>query len=282
MKPTVLTRNTVYSALCLLLLNGCSWLGDWSYGGSEKAQRPEPQVKLMQTADSTWIDPQPGTAPIEHTLPASAGNAGAQARLVQLEQQVAEMRNDMSMMMPALTRLASVQTDLQAVLVGQIQPAAGASLPAQNPYQPGTGRPTPIAKSPHQAAARPAAAPPPATPVAYSQSSNGPLIKQVRFGEHPDKTRIVLDMSAETTFKYDLDNGEKILMIELPQAGWKGQPESSTRNSALISSYSLMPDGQGGTRIIMQLRQDVQVRWAQAIPAAAGKDPRVVIDITGL
>lgn len=293
------------SGVCVLTLSSCSWLSDWPQSGSQRASAPAPapQARIVQTADATYMDSSAEQQPVERMVPENPANAAMQDRIADLEAQMAQMRNDMSMMMPALTRLAEVQGDLQALLSSQIQPAAG-GMP-QNIYDRAPAEPSPqkqnasvtpqentrapqgnalapqkTAVAP-QAAAQKAAPPPQSNTDTVPASTGGNEIKAVRFGEHPDKTRIVLDVSDKIAFDYDIDNGEQILMLELG-ADWGGDEQHNVSGSDMVSAYSAMPDGQGGTRVAIQLKKAGQISWAQYIPPAAGKNHRIVLDVTSM
>ena len=322
------------SGVCVLALSSCSWLSDWPPSGSKRAAAPAPasapQATVMQTADATWIEPAAGDEAVATMVPAQTGNdKGLQDRINDLEQQMAQMRNDMSMMMPALTRLAEVQGDLQALLSSQIQPAAGDARgtvnniydrapSTQNTPRSATTSPTSVIapqsnagmNAAAMAAQRKAAAETTemaaadsgddygydegmddfveTAPAATQQSSVQPVrataggkITSIRFGEHPDKTRIVMDISDEMGFDYDIDNSERILVLELG-GDWSGVAQRSVSGSDMIAAYSASPDGQGGTRMAIQLKKPGQISWAQYIPPSEGKGHRVVIDVTGL
>ena len=304
MKP----RYVVMAVSCVALLGGCSWLEDWPPSGKEFTKAPpKPKAQVMHTADATWLETDNQAMPVQNDQPRERDEA-AMRRLENLEREVKQMRSDISMMMPALTRLSQIQGDLQAILQNY-QPAGG-PMPAQTPYNgaalqvntmPEYVSP-PEAPAQLQAAAPPTYystnagaaasamtahnAQPPVAPVPVYQpasaSASGLAVSQVRFGEHGDKTRLVLDTTGAVSFNYDLDNGEQILMVELPGAGWNAMTQSQFASSPLIASYNALPDGQGGTQLAVQLRRPAQVLWAQSIPPAAGKGSRVVIDIAGL
>lgn len=273
------------SGVCVLTLSSCSWLSDWPPSGTKRAEAPAPQAKVIQTADATYMDTQnTGQKPVEHMVPQNAGAGDMQDRLADLEDQMEQMRSDMSMMMPALTRLAEVQGDLQALLSSQIQPAAGGA--PQNIYDRAPVEPSPQKQNASvtpQAEAQPAAmqSQQRAAPASAGAGAGAGQIEAVRFGEHPDKTRIVLDVSDEIAFDYDIDNGEQILMLELG-GDWSGVEQRNVSGSDMISAYSAMPDGQGGTRMAVQLKKQGQISWAQYIPPAAGKGHRIVLDVTGI
>ena len=123
----------------------------------------------------------------------------------------------------------------------------------------------------------------PAPSPSYSQASYGgsasSSVTNVRFGEHSDKTRVVLDTSNNVTYSYDLDNRERILMINLPGVSWQGAQQMQVYNSPVVSSYNVMPDGQGGHQVIMQLKVPAQVMWSQALAPGGSQGHRVVFDI---
>jgi len=345
MKAFQLIRNTVLTGFCAGLLAGCSWLDDWPPGGSDKtaqATPKPPESKIMQTSEGTWLESSREAQAVQPK--GLAVDAGSADRIAQLEAAIAGIRNDLDMMMPALTKLAEAQGDLQKVL-GSVEPASGGPVsmaaPAPQPVpvaQPAAAQPvgwyeqqekqnranpqpTAAARPPaqqtwqqqpdyapayQQAAApqQPAYAPvqpqpsyqPPAQPVAVSpqayqqpaaqpaslggaMAATGAYVSNVRFGEHADKTRLVIDTSDKVAFSYDVDNNERILMIELPGSGWQGAQEMQISNSPLISSYNVVSDNQGGHQLIMQLKQPVQVLWAQALAPGGPQGHRVVFDL---
>jgi hypothetical protein len=320
-------RRILLSGSCALLLSGCStWLKDLTDPDSHPASAPQPQMKIVQTPDSTYM--QPVGKPVVHLVPEpSDTDEDALKRIGALERQVGQMRNDMDTMMPVLTRLVAVQTDIQTMLarleqknanapVDNATAAPAAAMPANGPPAPPpsgpvvTHDPTPIvqpnmaaaeapmasAPPPPQAAETPPApspaatmplpekTPPPASPAPEAASApSGIMIKDVRLGEHPGKTRIVLDVSDKVAFSNDIDNDEHILTIDLKGAGWTGAAgEKPIKGSPLLSSWQAGSNGQGGTRIIMQLRKSAKIAATQTIPGGKGQNARIVIDLTPL
>lgn len=284
-------KRTFLAGVLVLALGGCEWLSDWpqadvpSFRSGGDVRPPPPQMKITQTADATWMQPAPQSKPEEILVPRTETSGGnTPERLEKLEKSVEDMRHDMSMMIPALTRLAEAQADTQALLAQQSQPQAGGgdvssqAFPAQaaTPGAP-VGIPLPLSSenvSEGDDVANMQVA-------SLTQEASSGVVRQLRFGEHPDKTRIVLDTSNNVAFRYDLDNKEHILVVELPGMGWDTMAQTSVQNSALVQSYQASSDGQGGTRLAIQLKKAAQVMWAQPIPSVAGKDPRIVIDIAG-
>ncbi len=336
MKAIHLIRNTLLTGVCVGLLAGCSWLEDWPPKGSEMARKAAPrppQSKVVKNADSTWLKP----AGDETTLAGAGGqprglslDKAAADRIASLEKSIDEIRNDLKMMMPALTKLAEAQGDIQKTM-SNVEPAAGGNNRAQNNnmtqqagnFPAGNGQPTNIASAAnyqaqpgtvawyekqekqkrraqqHQQQQQQNNYQPPPQQQAYQpppqQNYQQPVIQQanygggsgasitnVRFGEHPDKTRLVFDSSNKVSFSYDVDNNERILMISLPGAGWQAAREMAIRNSPLVASYNIVPDNAGGHQVIMQLKQPVKVLWAQALMPGGPQGHRVVFDLAAL
>ncbi len=276
-------KMVLMAGVCASLLGGCSWLRDWPPGGGSSSDEaaPQPQVKLVQTADSTWLEPAPppATQRVEHLVPPlPTEDRGTAERLEKLETDVADLRQNMSMIMPALTRLASSQNDIQAALArGAPAPTiAPAMMPPPATYSntaPPGGAPVSLMSS------RPA---PQAATAAPSGMISGAAVRQVRFGLYPDKTRIVFDVSSNAAFSYDLDNNERLLVVNLPGIGWDTATQQQAPGAAVGAAYTATADGKGGTNVALQLRQSARVLSAQVLPPAEGKPSRVMLDIAGM
>jgi hypothetical protein len=259
-----------------------------------------PQAKLMQTADATWLSPVAAPqAPVERMVPANGEEASTINRVRQLEEEIARLRNEMSMMLPAMTKLAETQGALRDVLAttqtaaqaAQVAPAAGpaagyaAGYYETEPASP-AALPPPVLYSQAAAAPAPLAPPPPAAapvavPAAYAPA--GPGIGAIRFGQNNGRTRVVLDAPYPPDFSYALDESARVLTVSLPGSGWAAAAADAVAGSPLVASYSAAPDGQGGTTLTLQLRAAAQVAMAQSLPPAApGKGHRVVLDIAPL
>lgn len=346
MKAKHIIRNSLLTGICVGLLTGCSWLDDWPPKGSDMAARTAPkppQSKMEQTSAGTWKEQ--GSAQ-DNAMATQAGPKGvsiddeAAQRIARLESAVEGIRGDMQMMMPALTKLAEAQGDIQKLL-GQVEPAAGpmakgtAGGGGYENYNGEYGAPMPIARDNAPAALTPPRMPSPdqgqqqyerqsyqppqqqnsgpqpgsvawyeqqerqvrqqqqqppayqAPPPSYQQASYGgaaagAAVTNVRFGEHGDKTRLVLDASGAVAFSYNVDNNDMILTISLPGTGWQGARQMSIANSPLVGSYQVVPDNAGGHQVIMQLRRPVHVLWSQALEPGGQQGHRVVFDIAPL
>ncbi len=102
-------------------------------------------------------------------------------------------------------------------------------------------------------------------------------IKDVRFGQHPDKTRMVLDLSEITDFRAFTLSAPPRMVIDLPTFNWraggviKPQPAmiSDIRQGKLTPEIS---------RIVFDLDQTVIIKSAFMLPKNGTKENRLVID----
>lgn len=360
MKLSSIIRNSLLTGVCIGLLSGCTWFENWPPKEDKTASAMPPpgsQKQVVETAGGTWLQNAPSatqTAQLpSHQQPMglSIDEASAQ-RIAQLEAEVANLRNELRTMMPAVAKLAAAQGDLNQAL-SNIQPAAGAAKPAAMPMPAAAAQPVSLATPPvpqnapsptpasddfedydygddaegdfvaqdaasqapvhdvawyeqqerqKRAAQRAAAVEPAAAPTQQpaavqvqpqtqvqpqaglpdaniQNSASGVFVRNLRFGEHADKTRLVLDTSDQVTFRYDIDNSEKLLVIEMPQTGWRGSEAMEITNSPLVSSYSVVSDNNGGHQLVMQLKEPAQVLWAQALMPGGPQGHRIVIDL---
>ncbi len=343
--PFKTAQSFLLSAASVLALSGCGWLSEDVSSGSYTrwetsapaalaATPTPPATRVMQSAQGTWLEPEQGAKPVP-TPAEVAALKQANERIVELETEVASLRNDMKMMMPALTKLANLPTTtaVAAEALNDMQPAAGsvaageiprvhrnflqgdefgdnpevamdtpremAAPEAVTPLAPAVAavpapQPAPVRVAPPPAVAPPA--PPvaaggmvPGAPVAIPASYTPPAInvasiQNVRFGNHDGgKSRMVIDVSAASNFTFDIDNNEKLMVVEVPGTVWGAGPITrQLQDHPLVQSMASSPDGQGGTRVVLQLKAPVKVLWSQAIPPAGGQGNRIVIDISSL
>lgn len=230
------------------------------------------------------------TAPLALTAPAGS----MEERIAKLEQSVGALRSDYARIMPAFASLNTTNERIQTLLDGM---EAEGKIPAETAlHRPATAAtpvtttatPTPVVEAPKTAikvaaseedeaaaAVTPAAATeaPPSSGLANSVTS-------IRIGEHGNKTRLVFDLTAQKKpdFKYDLDNGEKVLFVEMPGSAWAGKA-AGTPNSPLIASWNAQKGSAGGSTVAIQLKKEARVLSTEYL-AAEGKDPaRLVMDI---
>jgi hypothetical protein len=172
---------------------------------------------------------------------------------------------------------------LAAIPVSPVVATPAAATPA-----PPNPSPEPVAPQTKPPVPAPALIPPAPAPAPKASSggkaeetkNTGLHVRTLRIGEHPDKTRLVLDASGPAAYQADLDNDENLLIVELPGAGWAGTKEGSSAKSPLIKSWSVQPLENGkGNRLIIQLKKAALIISQSTLPPGNGNPFKIVIDL---
>ena len=104
-----------------------------------------------------------------------------------------------------------------------------------------------------------------------------PDILEIRLGQHPGSTRIVVDLSEATAYRVGLMAGPPRLYIELPESDWKGA--RLPRATGQVASLSMMTNG-GLTRLSASLRGSAKISSVMLIAGTSGGDThRLVVDL---
>lgn len=121
-------------------------------------------------------------------------------------------------------------------------------------------------------------------PSAIAPASGAPSVhvSGIRTGEHPGKTRLVLDMDGAADFKYELDNQKNILVISLPSASWNTAKEQVFKNSKIIQAYAAKPSKTGGALVALKLKGPAKVLLSQKLGKNAAGDYRIFLDVAPL
>ena len=113
------------------------------------------------------------------------------------------------------------------------------------------------------------------------QNGSSAIVSGIRVGQHPDKVRVVFDVTKKTNYSADLDNSEHILVVEMPQAQWKTPTTTESFGSLpVVKSYKVESfNGGAGNIFILQLKKDTQIVMQGKYPALSGEGERIVIDL---
>ena len=200
-------------------------------------------------------------------------------RINRLERAVQDMRNEFDGVKPSIERLTALETEIQT-LVRELQTLNQADFMAAEPVM---VKPqavaTPQFNTTHQA-------PQHTAPTKSFQKKSAPPVQggkasvyDVRIGEHPGRTRIVIDVNSKTPFNVDVDNNERIMVVDLPQAGWNTATVKSFARSPFVSSYKVETSGQGHI-LILQLKRNARVSYQKDLKGFSGHSRRLVIDLS--
>lgn len=119
------------------------------------------------------------------------------------------------------------------------------------------------------------------TMLSLSINAHALDVDQVRFGVHPDKTRLVLDLSEVSDFRVFTLSDPYRMVIDLPSFGWKAGNISPSINAGVtgIRHGNLQP---GISRIVFDMAGPIAVRSAFILPASADKPHRLVVDLNSV
>lgn len=247
--------------------------------------------------------------PVETPPVAVAGTSSMEDRMAKLEQSVNSLRSDYDRIMPAFASLNTTNERIQTLLDEMEAQAQG--VPAAADRADVTTTTTTVAtkttETPLIAAPTGAmkAAPtaqetivdetqttsttittatpvekPAAAPAAKATPSTGNAVTAVRVGEHGSKTRVVFDLSgtAKPDFKYDLDNAEHLLLIDMPASSWAAKDKGAP-NSPLIAGWSSQKGANGGSAVAIQLKKNARVLSTEFLKPEGSDPARLVMDI---
>lgn len=121
-------------------------------------------------------------------------------------------------------------------------------------------------------------------PAATSKKDPAPLkkpsgkaeIENIRTGVYPGKTRLVIDLGRSADFKLDIDNDEKLAIIELPSITATALTEKALGTPLL--SAAKVQTSETGSRVIISLKQPVKAQSSSKLNPAAQYGYRVVVD----
>lgn len=259
--------------------------------------QPAPQSSVVGLSNTDTLTPVPANpAVMQKDIPNVA--VTPEQRIAQLEQQVSSLQSDYQRIMPAFASLNTTNERIQTLLdeletSGKIEPQEKVSDAApvissptadiktapseeeQSMMEPALKNSTPVAAPVITTANAPVLSSASAEIVKLDTS-----VTAVRIGEHGSKTRIVFDLSSPSkpVFTYDLDNVEKLLIVDMPTSAWAGK-ESGKPNSPMIAGWTSQKGATGGAAVAIQLKKSARVLSTEFLKAE-GKDPaRLVMDI---
>ncbi len=273
------------------MLSGCSLLprewADWLMGEEVRDEEtfyfydaPPPGTEAnafpQQPEDPDWTQgvPQPRDGKTPETAKRAIFKGDPEKRLATVEGQLTKMGNEvqalraeMNDVIPALRQLIEERNAAmaaQTVGTGQMQPSQS---------------PQPAMRDNAGFATRQPSYPRPVTAdsrqMAYSAN-----VRNIRFGDYPNKTRIVLDLSESAGYTYDIDNRQGVLSVMLPDAGWQGPSRGTLNKSELFSGYTVQEVPGQGSRLTLQLRKPARVLFADQLqPNSTYPSHRVFLDV---
>lgn len=100
----------------------------------------------------------------------------------------------------------------------------------------------------------------------------------LRIGQHPSKTRIVLDVSKKPQFHASFENGNRTMVLSLPKAVWETVSEKTVEGKDLISSYRASSTAHG-VELKVSLNKPSQLVYQKAMGPSGAYGDRIVLDL---
>lgn len=102
-------------------------------------------------------------------------------------------------------------------------------------------------------------------------------VNAVRFGAHPDKVRMVLDLSQTADFRAFALAGPSRIVIDLPAFNWKAGNITQSPGTHVRGVRTGVLQA-GISRVVIELDKTALVRSAFLLPAGNGQPTRLVVD----
>jgi len=106
-----------------------------------------------------------------------------------------------------------------------------------------------------------------------------PHVTAVRLGEHPDKTRIVFDVTEKLDYRVFLLADPYRVVIDLPELTWEAPPPREDGGVGLIKGYRFGLFAPGTWRVVLDVAQPVKIKEMRVIEPREGYRYRLVLDL---
>lgn len=218
--------------------------------------------------------------------------ASAEERLRRIESAVISLRHDVNALIPILPKYMSLENDIR-ILKGGLDYSTSAYNKSHmgagtntSPYaHPGhlsatAQHTTTPAATPQKTHKKPASAAPKKHTPPKMENPNIIGVHHIRLGEHADKTRVVFDINGPAEYRYDFDDAENILLIELPQSKWQTHKSGKAKKADMIKSFSVQDMGAQGSMVVVLLQEGVRIKQDMLLkPSKNSPYNRLVFDL---
>ncbi len=250
-----------------LVLSGCKHTKNepenlLTADGSFMSADGEVDPMAAHLAARQQVDPRDINGPHRYTTTPTEDevNKDTNVRVVRLENQMNDLQKDFKKLMPNIS-----DSSAEAIKAAPVPP-----MKPELKFQAVTiAVATPVVKP----------APERIMPAAGNATST---VTGVRIGQHPDRTRIVLDVTAPGQFSSDIDNDERRLTVQLPQGAWTGALQETLANDPVIGGYSAKQAAGGGITLAIELKKPAKVTLSTSMPPNEVYGHRIVFDVAPL
>lgn len=111
------------------------------------------------------------------------------------------------------------------------------------------------------------------------EAAANPSVSDIRIGEHPDKTRLVLELSEAPNYRVFLLPNPYRVVIDLPELDWSVPENRIPDGAGAIQALRFGLFAPGTSRVVLDLKQPVLVKSAFVLPPKDGRPYRMVVDV---
>lgn len=236
-----------------------------------------PAKQVQKAPDETMMPQNPVPEVSKETLDGE--------RLSMIEARVSRLEGDVAAAKPTLQKMDAMQNHFRALSLELDRIEASYNVTADAQQVP----PKPVAPKPTHVIAQQnmpqAASPKPVQKPAVKAEKSAPVnpseaaVTAIRIGEQKGEvTRIVLDTTKPANMKFDLDNGEHILMVELPGNKWAAAKSMDLKSSPMVKSFTASSD-ETGAHLVIQLKMTAKVQTTARLNPSGAYGHRVYLDV---
>lgn len=109
-----------------------------------------------------------------------------------------------------------------------------------------------------------------------------PIVKDLRIGAHPDKTRFVLELSEEPAYRVFTLPSPYRVVIDLNELEWALPSAATPKQGGLISMLRHGLFAPGTTRVVLDSESPVKVKSVFMLPPNETNAHRLVVDLEGV
>jgi hypothetical protein len=201
-------------------------------------------------------------------------------RLSMIEARVSRLEGDVARAKPTLQKMDVMQSHFRALSLelDRIEASYNVTADAQQVPKPIAQQPVAPKPVPPMLAPKPVQKPE-QQEKAVAVSPKEAAVTSIRIGEQKnDVTRIVLDTTKPAEMKFDLDNGEHILMVELPGNKWVATKSMDLKSSPMVKSFSASSD-ETGSHLVIQLKMTAKVLTTARLNPSGAYGHRIYLDV---
>lgn len=104
-------------------------------------------------------------------------------------------------------------------------------------------------------------------------------VSDVRIGVHPDKTRMVIELSGKVPYRFFTLQDPYRIVVDLPEVEWKIPETPRSPSGGIITSYRFGLFQSGNSRLVVDIDRPAKLVNHILLPAGKGHPYRLVLDL---